>query len=592
MASSPAPEHRGLLGARDGALLRVVAGDDDDDDDALLVADDQLRARSSLAAFVIITVSVVLVAGMFGAMLFVGRHQAIIDTFEDDDEDNFDVEPWPVLTTDVVVVELNRTIAGVRQRSYALSVSGPALRTISGQDCLVVDGSMFGTLSLAVTNALPGAQETILHAHGLNPASALDGTPYVGSVPIGAGRVRRSQYPVPAPFATMLLHAHLGFQAGLGASIPLLVDDGARADYPIRKHRINDAQDVVMFFQDFCIHPVLGNAPPYDLDGECDPQATLRALEANADGHQADTCMEPSGDLDVAFSAVLCNGRPIDEARRVPIAWGDAVRLRVVNGAGTTSFRVRFGVDVDVIALDGSLIHPLRRSDVWVAAGQRVDVLFTPAAATTTSMAIVGVAEGARVEPAGRNLMRYAAGIVLYDERLGAPPDDRIAVGPQDSPGWQDLDLERSAVAFRPLPRVAAPDRVVQLDLTGRHGFQSINGRSWRFYPHGRAPPNDNPDAIVVARGERVHLVVKNRTMHPHAMHLHGHTFQVVSIGGQAIDGPLRDTIVVPAGCVEVVLAFQADNPGVWAFHCHMEMHMAAGMVTTIEYREPERRAS
>lgn len=60
---------------------------------------------------------------------------------------------------------------------------------------------------------------------------------------------------------------------------------------------------------------------------------------------------------DVAFSAVLCNGRPIDEARRVPIAWGDAVRLRVVNGAGTTSFRVRFGVDVDVIALDGSLIH-------------------------------------------------------------------------------------------------------------------------------------------------------------------------------------------------------------------------------------------
>lgn len=93
MASSPAPEHRGLLGARDGALLRVVAGDDDDDDDALLVADDQLRARSSLAAFVIITVSVVLVAGMFGAMLFVGRHQAIIDTFEDDDEDNFDVGP-------------------------------------------------------------------------------------------------------------------------------------------------------------------------------------------------------------------------------------------------------------------------------------------------------------------------------------------------------------------------------------------------------------------------------------------------------------------------------------------------------------------
>jgi len=33
-----------------------------------------------------------------------------------------------------------------------------------------------------------------------------------------------------------------------------------------------------------------------------------------------------------------------------------------------------------------------------------------------------------------------------------------------------------------------------------------------------------------------------------------------------------------------VTVAFDADNPGLWAFHCHLLYHMEAGMFTTFRY--------
>jgi len=45
----------------------------------------------------------------------------------------------------------------------------------------------------------------------------------------------------------------------------------------------------------------------------------------------------------------------------------------------------------------------------------------------------------------------------------------------------------------------------------------------------------------------------------------------------------VRDTVLVPPG-KRVVLAFDADNPGCWAFHCHLLYHAEAGMFTTFRY--------
>ena len=100
------------------------------------------------------------------------------------------------------------------------------------------------------------------------------------------------------------------------------------------------------------------------------------------------------------------------------------------------------------------------------------------------------------------------------------------------------------------------------------------------------APDELTAEAVFgecVAAGERVEIVMPNRTMMSHPMHLHGHVFQVVGIDGRRFSGAMRDTVLVPPRTT-VTVAFDADNPGRWAFHCHNLYHLEAGMMTTLRY--------
>jgi FtsP/CotA-like multicopper oxidase with cupredoxin domain len=56
-----------------------------------------------------------------------------------------------------------------------------------------------------------------------------------------------------------------------------------------------------------------------------------------------------------------------------------------------------------------------------------------------------------------------------------------------------------------------------------------------------------------------------------------------VEIDGQRFPGALRDTVLVPPNR-RVVVAFDANNPGHWVFHCHLLYHMEAGMFATFLY--------
>jgi FtsP/CotA-like multicopper oxidase with cupredoxin domain len=86
-----------------------------------------------------------------------------------------------------------------------------------------------------------------------------------------------------------------------------------------------------------------------------------------------------------------------------------------------------------------------------------------------------------------------------------------------------------------------------------------------------------------VRLGERIAVMMHNMTDMSHPMHLHGHHFQVIAINGQRIAGALRDTVLVPPKAA-VTIAFDADNPGNWAFHCHHLYHMNAGMMGAVAY--------
>jgi FtsP/CotA-like multicopper oxidase with cupredoxin domain len=81
----------------------------------------------------------------------------------------------------------------------------------------------------------------------------------------------------------------------------------------------------------------------------------------------------------------------------------------------------------------------------------------------------------------------------------------------------------------------------------------------------------------------RALLLFVNQTPMPHPMHLHGHDFQVIEINDQRFSGAVRDTVLVPPGH-RVLVAFDANNPGLWALHCHLLYHQEAGMFTTLRY--------
>jgi FtsP/CotA-like multicopper oxidase with cupredoxin domain len=134
------------------------------------------------------------------------------------------------------------------------------------------------------------------------------------------------------------------------------------------------------------------------------------------------------------------------------------------------------------------------------------------------------------------------------------------------------LALERRLRAATPLvPRAA--DRRHTVTITEAPGYVwLLNGAA-----HG------DHTALDVRAGERVEITFNDQTTMAHPMHLHGHHFQVVAINGERIAGAVRDTVLVPARG-SVTIAFDADNPGKWALHCHHLYHMAGGMMTTLEY--------
>ena len=80
---------------------------------------------------------------------------------------------------------------------------------------------------------------------------------------------------------------------------------------------------------------------------------------------------------------------------------------------------------------------------------------------------------------------------------------------------------------------------------------------------------------------ERVEMTVMNPTTMGHPMHLHGHHFQVVGIGGRRIAGALRHTVMVPPH-MPVTIAFDAGQKGDWFLHCHHLYHMATGVKAVV----------
>jgi len=319
-----------------------------------------------------------------------------------------------------------------------------------------------------------------------------------------------------------------------------------------------DQQEVVLMLRDFSF------TQPEEIYAALTKPKTMGGMGAKAPGMamQPKPGAQAAPDLnDVAYDAFLANDRTLADPEIVRVDPGARVLLRAINGSSMSNFHLDLGaLNGELIAVDGFRVKPMTTRRFPLAVAQRLDIRITiprgPAA-----YPVLAIVEGS-ARRTGIVFLANAGSVARIPDAAASP-----------SPPLT-LDVEETLEAAAPLaPRIA--DRIHILDLTGDMASYvwSINGEPWT---------RDTPP-LMIAEGERVELVLANKTPMPHPMHLHGHQFQVVEINGGRIGGAVRDTILVPPGA-RVVLAFDADNPGWWAFHCHLLYHLEAGMFATFRY--------
>ncbi|CCB64311.1 multicopper oxidase family protein [Hyphomicrobium sp. MC1] len=401
---------------------------------------------------------------------------------------------------------------------------------------------------------------SLIHWHGLTPPWQQDGVPGISSPAIPPGG--SADYDFSLNFGgTFWMHSHQGFQEQLLMTAPLIIHD---------QRDTKDQQEVVLMLHDFSfkspeeIYASLrkpGNMSGMAMRGM--DMSGMDMKDMSTPGMQmGKTGAHAVPDLnDVTYDAFLANDRTLADPEVIKVEPGGRVLLRVINGSSMSNFHLDLGaLSGKLIAVDGLRIQPVSGQRFPIAVAQRLDIELTiPAGAAAHP--VLAILEGAAKQ----------TGIVLS---AGAATVSRIPdQAAQPSPALT-LDLERNLKALDPLaPR--KPDRVHTINLTGDMATYvwSINGVPWTK----DVPP------LAIAQGERVELIIINKNPMPHPMHLHGHPFQVVEIDGQRFSGAKRDTVLVPENG-RVVVAFDANNPGWWAFHCHLLYHMAAGMFTTLRY--------
>jgi FtsP/CotA-like multicopper oxidase with cupredoxin domain len=93
---------------------------------------------------------------------------------------------------------------------------------------------------------------------------------------------------------------------------------------------------------------------------------------------------------------------------------------------------------------------------------------------------------------------------------------------------------------------------------------------------------HDLKPMITLARDSTALLAIKNETAWYHPIHLHGHSFRVITRNGrQTKYQEWRDTVLIPPR-ESADIAFVADIPGDWMFHCHVLDHQEGGMMAVI----------
>ncbi|MBB1023848.1 MULTISPECIES: multicopper oxidase family protein [unclassified Dietzia] len=441
----------------------------------------------------------------------------------------------------------------VSARSYGDGPVGPEIRASLGDE-----------LRVHHVNALD--EETVIHWHGIQIRNDMDGAPPLTGENVAPGGSYDYAFRLPHA-GTYWYHSHSGLQADEAMLGALIVEDP--------KDPYGADVDLVVVLDDWTV----GHGPsPEDLLRALNPALGGHAGHGGHGGHQGHgsvtttttTPVDPEAmartagphpesvelggmTQHISYPVHLINGRPTADAEPLVAPPGATARLRIINAAAETPYRVAVGGRMmRVIETDGFPCEPVDAASVLVGMAQRVDVLVEVGSGTWPVVARV---EG--TDDFVATTLRSRDSVTSVDlARSGRIPElDRTPV--------QDSGLRATEASALP---ARSPDRTFRLEL-----IQSPSDYVW-----GIAGPDVGK--VTMRTGERIRVEMTNNTTMWHPMHLHGHTFGVPEYGGLR-----RDTVIIHPG-QNLAFEFDADNPGAWMFHCHNAYHLDAGMTTNFYY--------
>ena len=443
----------------------------------------------------------------------------------------FAVVPWrPALAATPILSVASRTLEVNKKAATVFSVLGSNGKT----GMIAREGERFSG------DLLNSSGEPLqMHWHGQVKAPAVQDRARPDGGALAVGQTDTHDFALTP--GTHWMHSHsLSEQQLLAAPMVAIEKDAG------------DTRDVIVMLHDFAFRT------PQEILAEL---GTGAAHASNGGGMMGKMMkggmMGMTHANDVKYDAFLANDRTLDDPEVVTVEKGSGVRLRIINGGTATAFFISTpGLLSRCVAVDGSPCLAASQTSYPLAQGQRID-LIVDIPPEGGAFPVLAQVEGER----------FVTGIVLATAGASVGKFESMAVAPQE---LTDLSFETQLRAISPLAEKAA-DQSFMVMLGEEPGYRwTINGRA-----HGEHQSFD------VRQGERVEMTFMNPTTMMHPMHLHGHHFQVVAIGGRRFSGALRDTIIVPAHN-PVTIAFEANLKGSWFLHCHHLYHMASGMMTEV----------
>ena len=512
------------------------------------------------------------------------------------------------------------------------SVPGPLLRLKEGQD-----------VRIDVTNNL--GEDTSIHWHGLLLPFHFDGVPGVSFPGIKPGETFTYEFPI-RQSGTYWWHSHSGLQEQEGHYGPIVIESAEPdprydRDYvvllseftPMHPHAIARKLKVGEHYFNYQMQTASNGDMPLD------ERLMWGGMRMNP---------RDISDVTGSTYTFLVNGHGPMDGLEYLFTPGERIRLRFINGSAMTFFNIRIpGMPMTVIAADGMDVADVEVDEFQIGVAETYDVIVTPPAGShalvaeamdRSGMGIASITshKGHRATPPpvrepvtltmadmGMGSMDGMDGGAMEHDAHGGMDHGAIGHGSGDSmPGMDHSSMDHSMRATSKLPPdvkvgpgidMVAPMPMDRMDFPGL-GLDKVEHRVLRYTdlkakrmnPH-RMPTRQmeihltgnmerymwsfdgkkfsavTDDPIRFAYDERVRVKLVNDTMMAHPIHLHGHFFELVN-GAGMMNQPLKHTVIVQPGST-ATFDVTANEPGDWAFHCHLLYHMHAGMMQTVTVR-------